>query len=388
MQEPTTLFNPSSLRRLLGRIGRQRIVVVGDLYLDHYIFGTPSRISREAPVMVLDERRREDRLGGGAAPALALATLGCEVAVIGVVGDDEEGRLVIRLLEEAGIDAGFVTADPTRPTTTKLRVVAEGFLLFPQQLVRVDRQERALISASVEQALVRALQASEGQAILVSDYRSGVTTDSLIETIRQVSQSGGQLTAVDSQGALERYHRFSVVKCNQAEAEAVLGGPLGDLATRERQLTALQQRLQAGCLVVTRGGQGASVVSDEGYQEIPAANQSEVYDVTGAGDTVIAVTTAALLAGASGLEAAALAQVAAGVVVRKWGNAQASRAELEEALALTPLPPLPLGGRGGEDNEDAGSGPAPLSHTLNSQRGREEEETPGSVPLSRARERG
>ncbi|HEX5164698.1 MAG TPA: PfkB family carbohydrate kinase [Thermomicrobiales bacterium] len=318
----------STLPELLERLGGKRVLVVADLYLDRYIFGSPSRISREAPIMVLDEERQEDHLGGGAAPALQLAALGYEVAVAGVVGDDRAGQQVVALLAEAGIDPGAVLIDPTRPTTTKTRVVAEGFFLFPQQVVRIDRQERAPVGADVTQALAAAVNATSPDAILVSDYRSGVVTGELVDAIREAQALHGLLTTVDSQGDLDKFAGFDLVKCNQAEAEAVIGHPLGDRASRETALLALRERIGARCLVVTRGGEGAALAGIDGYAEAPASNRSEIFDVTGAGDTVVAVMTAARLAGADPLLAASLAQAAAGVVVRKWGNQQATREEI------------------------------------------------------------
>lgn len=320
------------MRSLLGRLGGKRVLVAGDLYLDHYIFGSPKGISREAPVMVLDELRREDQLGGGAAPALALRQLGYDVAVAGVVGDDIEGRTIVELLTSAGIDASLVLVDPTRPTTAKVRLVAEGFLLFPQQIVRIDRQERAPVPANVEEAVGEAIRTFDVDAVLASDYRSGVLTEGVVDSIRQLQQTQGVLTTVDSQGALAKFAGFGLVKCNQGEAEDVVGHSLNDAASRERLLSGLRRELDCGCLVVTRGGEGASMVTDDGYQDVPSVNRSEIFDVTGAGDTVVAVMTAALLAGGSPVEAASLAQVAAGVVVRRWGNAQASRDEIAAAL--------------------------------------------------------
>lgn len=320
------------MREILERIGGQRVFVIGDLYLDHYIFGRPQRVSREAPVLILDEDRHEYRLGGGAAPALALRELGCEVAITGVVGDDPEGQQVVELLDQAGIDSEHVIVEPTRPTTTKMRVVAEGFLLFPQQLVRVDRQERAPIPPDVERVMNRAIHSVDGDAILVSDYRSGVVTDAVIDAIHDFRQLRGTLTTVDSQGGLRRFPRFDLVKCNQGEAEAVLGTGIDGRESRERLLGELRAELDSRCLVVTRGNEGAAIVTAGSYDEVPAPNRSEVFDVTGAGDTVLAVMTAALLAGGTPLQSASLAQAAAGVVVRKWGNAQATRAEIAAVL--------------------------------------------------------
>jgi D-glycero-beta-D-manno-heptose-7-phosphate kinase len=317
---------------LLERVAGASVLVVGDVYLDRYVFGTPSRISREAPIMVLNEDRQEDRLGGGAAPALALAALGCEVAIAGVVGADAEGERVRALLAEQGIDHSGVVVDPTRPTTVKLRVVAEGFLLFPQQIVRVDRQVRAPAPTDIERVLGAIVQGTQCDAILVSDYRSGVVTEQLVGVVREVQAVRGTLTTVDSQGELGKFSGFDLVKCNQGEAEAVLGHALDHTTQREEALITLRERLGCRNLVVTRGGEGASLVSAQGYAEIPAGNRSEVFDVTGAGDTVVAVMTAVLLAGGSAQEAARLAQAAAAVVVRKWGNAQATREEIAAEL--------------------------------------------------------
>ena len=320
-----------ALRTVLQRAHGKTVLVVGDLYLDHYIFGTTSGISREAPVMVLEEQRREDQLGGGAAPALALRKLGYDVAVAGIVGDDPEGQRVIDLLSETGIDASRVLLDSTRPTTTKIRVVAEGFLLFPQQMLRVDRQDRDPLPANVERALAHEIRSIDVDAVLASDYRSGVLTGRVVDAIRELQQVQGVLTTVDSQGELTKFHGFDLVKCNQAEAEAVLQHGIDEPQTRERLLRDLRDRLQCNCLVVTRGGHGAAVVTDT-YQDVPAANRTEIFDVTGAGDTVVALMTAGLLAGGDADEAAALAQVAAGLVVRRWGNAQAGRDEIMAAL--------------------------------------------------------
>lgn len=324
--------DPATLLTLLERTSGHSVVVAGDVYLDHSIFGHPNRISREAPVMVLDEERREDRLGGGAAPALALRTLGCTVAFIGVVGADPEGERVRALLREAGIDTRGVVTDPTRPTTVKTRLVAEGFLRYPQQIVRLDRQSRTPVSPAVEAELGAALATAASAALLVSDYRSGVVTEGVVAGMRDRRARSGGLLTVDSQGELEKFHGFDLVKCNQSEAEAVLNHPLGDAPQRRRALSELRSRLACAALVVTRGGDGASLATPEGYAEVPASNRSEIFDVTGAGDTVVAVMTAALLAGATTLQAAHIAQAAAGVVVRKWGNAQATPAEIAAEL--------------------------------------------------------
>jgi D-glycero-beta-D-manno-heptose-7-phosphate kinase len=313
---------------ILKRIRDYRFLVVGDLYLDSYIFGQPARVSREAPIMVLEETRREDRPGGGCAPALALAKLGAEVQQLGVIGADPEGDSLQQLLLAEGIGTEGVLTDPGRPTTVKTRVVAEGaFNVFPQQISRIDRQDRSLLSADIEQQLIDAIRetADSVDAILISDYRSGVVTHSLIDAVRRSEN----FSTVDSQGALRDFTGLDLIKCNQAEAEQVLGRKLADSAIRKTLLTDLHRELETSRLIVTLGGEGAAISSHcVGYQELAAPDRQQVFDVTGAGDTVIAMLTAAITAGAKDLESLYLAQVAAGLVIARWGNAQASLDDL------------------------------------------------------------
>ncbi|RIK39111.1 MAG: D-beta-D-heptose 7-phosphate kinase, partial [Chloroflexi bacterium] len=282
----TTHSDTEALLQLLARMAGHRVLVLGDVYLDHWIFGRPNRISREAPVMVLDEERREDLLGGGAAPALALRALGCDVAFAGVVGDDAAGDTVRELLRSHAIDPAGVITDPSRQTTVKTRLVAEGFLRYPQQIVRLDRQTRAPVDRDIEAQLALRFQHAYA-AVLVSDYRSGVVTSGVVAAARAAANRSGALLTVDSQGELAKFQGFDLVKCNQAEAEAVLGAPLDAAPAREHALTTLRRELDCAALVVTRGADGAALVTRTAYCEVPAANRSEVFDVTGAGDTVV-----------------------------------------------------------------------------------------------------
>lgn len=322
----------ANLRPILRAIRGRKVLVVGDLYLDCYIFGQPERISREAPIMVLEERRQEERPGGGTAPTLAIAALGGEVWQAGVVGDDQEGRRLTALLAGSGVHVDGIVTDPSRPTTTKTRLVAEGpYNVFPQQLARIDRQDRRPIddgTAARIAAYIEAL-APTVDAILLSDYRSGVIVPEVISAARH----GSRLATVDSQGALADFHGLALVKCNQAEAEAYLGTTLDGPETRRAHLTDLHARLACQRLVVTLGAAGAALIAEDGsYHEVPPQVQRQVFDVTGAGDTVIAVMTAALAAGADSLSALRLSQAAAGLAIAKWGNAQVTANEIEAAL--------------------------------------------------------
>jgi D-glycero-beta-D-manno-heptose-7-phosphate kinase len=321
------------LSSLLHRIREHRFLVIGDLYLDSYIFGLPARVSREAPIMVLEQTRRQDLPGGGCAPALALAALGASVRQIGVTGADREGEQLADELANKGIDVQGVLADPGRPTTVKTRIVAEGaFNVFPQQVSRVDRQDRSKLDPEIERKLIGQIQsaAQEIDAILISDYRSGVVTPAIVEAVRQTSVLG----TVDSQGSLRDFAGLDLIKCNQAEAEQVLGQPLRDRVTRGRLLGELQAELETDRLVVTLGAEGAAISSTSaGYQELPPLELQQVFDVTGAGDTVIAILTAGLAAGGSDLDSLRLSQIAAGIVIARWGNVQASAEDVLAEIA-------------------------------------------------------
>jgi rfaE bifunctional protein kinase chain/domain len=327
-------LDKTRLLALIPRLAGRRIVVVGDLFLDEYLVGKATRLSREAPIPVLEFVRREQRPGGAANPAHNIAALGGLAEVVGVIGDDEAGRQLLGLLQQIGVGTGGVVVDGQRPTTTKLRIMAEGSLLFPQQLARVDRLDRRPIASQIEEGIIAALRRAvpTADALLISDYKSGVISPAVLAECRELARRHGVLATVDSQGELDKFAGFTLVRANQADTAASLRRRLqseDDFRQAGEQLLA---ELEAEAVLIGRGAEGMSLASRQGYVHIPAANRSEVYDVTGAGDTVIAVVTLALAAGASPLEAAELANVAAGLVVRKLGNAVTTPVELTQAV--------------------------------------------------------
>ena len=320
-----------SLLPLLEQIRDRRVLVVGDLYLDAYIFGQPSRVSREAPIIILEETHRENRPGGGTAPALALKALGATVWQAGIVGDDADGETLINLMRSHGVETDGIVVDQRRPTTTKTRLVAEGhYNTFPQQIARSDRQDRTPVAPAIADQLSTYIRdiGPTADAVLLSDYRSGVLVSDVIATAR----TANALSTVDSQGALASFTGLSLVKCNQAEAEAYLQRSLQHADDRREQLMELRRRLECERLVVTLGPDGAALAIEDSYHEVPSFSRRQVFDVTGAGDTVIAVMTGALAAGATALQALELSQVAAGIVIGKWGNAQATAEEIAAVI--------------------------------------------------------
>jgi len=329
------LIEKDKLIRLLPWLRGRRIVVVGDVFLDEYIVGRATRLSREAPIPVLEFERRFHLPGGAANPASNIIALGGVAQQIGVVGDDEAGRQLVQKLREAGIDVTGVVTDPSRPTTTKTRIVAQGSLRFPQQLARIDHLDRRPVGKDVERAIIAHLEtlAPQADAVLVSDYRTGVASEVVVAAVRDVTRRHDRLATVDSQGNLHKFHAFDLVKCNHAEAQTAIGQVLSTEEDFRRTGEKLLKELGVQAVVITRGPEGMSLIGTaQEYTHLAAANRSEVFDVTGAGDTVIAVLTLALAAGVELLAAAHLANYAAGLVVRKPGNATATPEELAWAI--------------------------------------------------------
>lgn len=321
--------------QIVGQLAGRRVLVVGDLILDEYLVGRAVRLSREAPVPVLERTHSFTVLGGACNPANNVVALGSQAVLAGVVGQDAAGRRLLDALAEAGISQAGVVEDESRPTTTKTRLVAESALRVPQHLARIDHIERRPLNGAAEAALLARLEAlAPGcDAILVSHYRSGVATPAVVDRARLLARRHGLVAAADAQADLTRFSAFDLVKCNRAEAEEALGQALDGPSDFERALVRLSSLLDVEHLVVTRGSDGMSTVQrDRAVSHSPAMPVGEVYDVVGAGDTVVAVLTLALAARIPIEVAAHLANAAASLVVRKLGNALVTPQELIETL--------------------------------------------------------
>ncbi|MDA8189550.1 MAG: bifunctional ADP-heptose synthase [Dehalococcoidales bacterium] len=332
-------MDKSSLIDLVGEFAGKRILVIGDVFLDQYVVGRATRLSREAPVPILEFDRQFSLPGAAANPANNIQTLGGQAIIVGVVGDDEPGIVLKEQLRATGIDVSGIIVDPSRPTTTKTRVVAEDGTRIRQQIVRIDRLDRREMDGNVLKQLLSYIERTieTVHAVLVSDYKSGLVCKQLVDVCLEMARRSGKLLTADSQGDLQKFAGYALVKCNQAEAEARFHEPLAGETSLEAAANLLLKDLRVGAVVITRGGDGMSVADATGYAHIPVANRSEVFDVTGAGDTVIAVLTLALAAEGSLLEAAHLSNFAAGLVVRRLGNATTSPEELRQAIKSFPV---------------------------------------------------
>ena len=319
------------LESIVDRFEGRRLVVVGDVILDRFIWGQVKRISPEAPVPVVEVERISDHLGGAANVAVNLRRLGARVSLVGVVGSDLAGQQVVRKLNEVGIESSGVVSDETRPTTLKSRVVAQH-----QQVCRTDRENREPLNEDLVDRLLESfadsVKAAEG--VILSDYAKGVVGPELARKVVEGARISGKFVAADPKGTdFLKYRKATVITPNQSEFEAAAGGEFrGDDSGWAVAARSLIDRTAIEALLVTRGEMGMSLYQGAEAHSIRASAR-EVFDVTGAGDTVISVFSLCVVSGASFHEAAVLANLAAGIVVGKLGTASASKPEVQEALA-------------------------------------------------------
>lgn len=322
---------PERLDAILARWTGRRVFVLGDLMLDRYLWGDTARISPEAPVPVIEAREETARLGGAANVAHNLRALGGEPLLVGVTGADPEGQQMLRLLRERDISTGWLAADRDRPTSTKTRVLARH-----QQVVRIDREETAEIDGTVlETVLERSLAALEkAEACVISDYGKGVITRKLLEPVLADAGRRGIPVCVDpKENHFFAYHGVTVITPNLAEAGVACGQKLRGLPAILAAGGYLRERLGARSVLITRGDQGMTLFREAApILHFPTV-ATDVFDVTGAGDTVVSTIALALAAGADLPEATAISNHAAGLVIREVGTCVATVEALRGSFA-------------------------------------------------------
>jgi rfaE bifunctional protein kinase chain/domain len=317
---------------LIGRFGEMRIAVLGDFVADEFVSGDISRVSREAPVLILRRRGSEFRAGGGANAVNNLADLGAQVLAVGLLGDDETGRVLLGIFRSKGVDCSGIERPAGYATPTKTRFLAGWAHTAAQQVLRVDSEpEQAPVKAVRKHLEDHARkQAQHANAVLISDYGLGAVTPDLARSVKS------SIITLDSRHAMLDYRDAKIIAAtpNESEIEALYHscagcdekklGELGERALKEMRMRAL---------LVTRGKHG-SMLFERGCAPLvlDAFGEEDAVDVTGAGDTVIAAFTLGLAAGGSFSEAARLANYAGGIVVMKRGTATVSRQELEKAV--------------------------------------------------------
>jgi rfaE bifunctional protein kinase chain/domain len=327
------------LREIVETFPNTTVTVLGDLVADEFIYGDISRVSREAPVLILKHRERSVIPGGGANAINNLADLGVKVLPVGVVGNDEPGRLLLRTFRNKGIPLGGILRDKHLHTVTKTRILAGMTHSSRQQVVRIDREPAGEPPVGLAGKLVRCARRymRSSKALLISDYGYGAATPQILRALRAGNPPRIPIT-LDSRFRILEFYGATAATPNEPEVEQALGVDIGQDWNKVRSAGEhLVQRMKLQSLVITRGRDG--LVAFERRRkpvDIPIFGSDEVADVTGAGDTVIAAFTAALAAGATTQEAAHLANYAGGIVVMKRGTATVSRKELLQALAKSP----------------------------------------------------
>lgn len=324
-----------ALLEIVEKMQKRKIMVIGDMVADVYLEGKISRISREAPVLIL-EHTAEKVVPGGASNAVHnTATLSGSVYAVGVVGDDFAGQELARILQSKTVDVGGLTVDTSRPTITKTRVMAGGQATVRQQIVRIDKENKQALDAKIEQFVKDyiATHITQMHGVVISDYGSNTVTPSIISSVMNTCQNLDIPCIVDSRYNIMAYHGVTVVKQNESEAAKAVGYDIVDQDTLLSAGNTLLEKLDAQAVLITLGPDGMGLFEKSGkFTHIPVTNKSEVYDVTGAGDTVVATMILALAAGASYGHAARLSNVAAGIVVKKPGTATATPSELRQAI--------------------------------------------------------
>lgn len=325
----------TGLLPLVERLAGLRVMVIGDVILDEYLIGRAERLSREAPIPVLEFIRRELIPGGATNPSTVITSLGSHAQQIGVIGPDSNGALLQGLLHDRAIQADGLVRDMTRPTTTKTRIMALTGLRFPQQVARLDHLDRRPISAAVEAQIIAEIERrTDVQALLVSDYLTGLVTAPIAQAVVRHARALGIVALADAQGQLDKYQGFDLIKCNADEAARFLQRELSTDAAFEAAADSIFAVVQGvHTLLITRGAGGVTLAQrDHVAQHLPAPHIEDVFDTVGAGDTVVALMALALAAGIPPAAAAQLANLAAGIVIRKVGNYAPSPAELREAI--------------------------------------------------------
>jgi len=318
------------LREAAGHV----VLVVGDVVLDRYVIGRAQRLSREAPVPVLVHESSFAVPGAAANPALNVRALGSRALQVALVGDDQPGNELLDLLHRAGVETEGVVRATGRQTTVKQRFLARGSLSFPQQLARVDYLDPEPIAEALQRQIAAQVssQSLQADALLLSDYQGGVIGEAVLNACLEARRLHGLPLCVDAQTDLWRFRGASLVKCNQAEASRALGRRLATEVDFAVATAEIRSRLEVDVVAITRGAEGMTLCAEAGgCLHLPAPNRSEVFDVVGAGDTVIAIMALGWAAGWPHPLAATVAQLGSGVVIQRLGNATPTYPELEEA---------------------------------------------------------
>lgn len=325
-------MNKKRIIEIINNFSKKTILVVGDIIMDQYIWGNVSRISPEAPVPVVDVKEESYLLGGAANVLNNIISLGGKAMVCGVIGHDDIGRMIIHELRIREIDTGGIIVESDRPTTIKTRIVAHS-----QQVVRYDREKKEDINKNSREIIKGYLKNKlfEIDGLIISDYYKGVVTKELVkEIISIVNNRGLPILADPKVGHFDLYEGLTLITPNIFEASTGSGVSIHDNKSLEMAGMALIEKLRCKATLITRGEEGMTLIEDNREVTYIPAVAKKVFDVTGAGDTVIGVMALAIAAGATLKESAVIANHAAGIVVGKVGTAVIGVEELKRSLQV------------------------------------------------------
>lgn len=322
------MMNQKILKKMLASFQSARVLVIGDLILDEFIWGKAERISPEAPVPVVWAQSQSFMPGGASNVANNIASLKAQASLFGVVGDDKNGRILLEKLQEKGVDCEGIATDPLRPTTVKTRIIAAH-----QQMVRVDWEHMEQLAVSKTEEIIESIASriSQADGLVIEDYGKGVITPLLLRRVISLAKKHRKIITVDPKVEHFSYYRgVTAITPNEKEACAGSGIPIKQDSDVDRIGWKLLKKLSCDGVLLTLGEKGMKLFKDGRLIHIPTVAQ-EVFDVSGAGDTVISVFTLALASGARMEDAARIANVAAGIVVGKVGVAVVTQEEILEA---------------------------------------------------------
>lgn len=330
------IIDKEKLVSCIKKISEPRVLIVGDLALDEMIYGDAERISREAPVLILQHTKTKLILGGASNAAHNVATLNNgKVGVIGVSGDDYYSGLLFETFDEANIDCSKIVKDKSRKTIVKTRISGSITTSITQQIVRVDRQTKGPVSVETEEKIIKNIEKvlPDYDAVILSNYHVGTLTDKIIKFTTDLANKLGKVVVVDAQKDLGSYKNVTSMTPNLPDTEKSVGFKIETEEDLKRAGEILLSETEAKAVLITCGADGMFVAKpNKDYTKIPVFNKSEVFDVTGAGDTVTAVYSLALAAGIDPVYSAVIGNVAASLVVRQFGCATTTVEELLNAV--------------------------------------------------------
>ena len=327
-------MDKNRFKNILKKFSKQKVMVIGDIVADEYILGMTSRVSREAPVLILKYDSQTVLPGCGANAVNNIHSLGGTVFPVGIVGDDDMGRKLIALLKEKGIDTEGIISDEGRLTPTKTRILAGGSNTTKQQVIRIDRENSNRANKKIEERLLKIFNGMSKMmdAILVSDYGLGTISEKILNSINRLAKSGKNVITVDSRFNILKYRHITAATPNTEEVEFALNTTLNGNNINKYGRKILNQ-IKSDGLLITRGKEGMTLFEKDGkITDIDVYGTDQVADVTGAGDTVISAFTLALCSDASMKEAARIANYAGGIVVMKSGTATVTIEEIKNAI--------------------------------------------------------